>query len=128
MKITMKNMASVVTAAVLTLAFGMAYAGDDQVSFMSNNDTGTELYNAFLKNESSIGSGSAAGGVRAEGVNRSEEYTNDEMPKFPRETPQYSKHEEDVAKGSSAGGVRAKEASRADEYTSDTIPALNQQR
>ncbi len=128
MKITMKKMISAVTAAVLTLAFGMAYAADDQVSFMNNKDTGTELYNAFLKHEADIGSGSAAGGVRAEAAIRPDEYTNDEMPKFPGEIPQYSKHEAYIAKGSASGGVRANETSRADEYTSDTMPTLFQQR
>lgn len=124
----MRKMITFATVVVLTLAFGLAYAADDQLSFMNNKDTGTELYQTFLKHEADIGSGSAAGGVRAEGVNRSGEYTNDEMPKFPGEIPQYSKREADVAKGSSAGGVRAKEVSRADEYTSDTMPTLNQQR
>jgi len=128
MKITLKKMITVVSVAVLSLVFGTAYAADDQLSFMSNKDTGTELYNAFLKHDASIGSGTAAGGIRSEGAVRSKEYTNDEMPKFPGETPDYSTHDVVVAKGSAAGGVRSNEISRADEYTSDTMPTFNQQR
>lgn len=93
MKITMKNMISVATVAVLTLAIGIAYADDafnpyvspgtsigegsairyddhsiDQVTFAGTKDTGTELYNDLLKNEAGAAKGSAAGGVRVKEI------------------------------------------------------------
>jgi len=88
MKITMKKMVSVVTVAVLTLAFGVAYADDafnpyvkvggnrfdasiraddhaiDQVLLAGTKDTGTELYKEYLNQKADISKGSAAGGVR----------------------------------------------------------------
>jgi len=131
MKITMKKLISVVTVAVLTLAFGMVYAASDEVSFMNNKDTGTELYNAFMKNEESIGSGSATGGVRVEEVIRPHDTSDEVSFMNTKDTGAelYEAHmqrEADIAKGSSAGGVRAKDASRADDYTSDTIPRLTE--
>lgn len=122
MKITMKNMIFVVAAAVLTLGFGLAYAADDQMPDMNTSakDTGTELFESFLKYEADIGKGSAAGGVRAEGVSRSDEITNDDMPVLFRGRKDigaelYEAHLKDVAdisKGSAAGGVRVKEEAR----------------
>ena len=95
MKITMKNMISVATVAAFTLAFGMAYADDsfnpyvspgttigegsaaairyndhavDTVLIASTKDTGTELYQEYLKNEAAVAIGSAAGGVRVKEI------------------------------------------------------------
>ncbi|MHB8843382.1 MAG: hypothetical protein ACYC7L_01425 [Nitrospirota bacterium] len=134
MKITMKNTIAFATAVVLTLAFGSAYAVDDQMPDMNaNRDTGTELYEAFLKHEASIGTGSAAGGVREEAVIRPHDATDEVRFMNTKDTgtelyEAYLKHEADIAKGSSAGGVRAKEVDRSDEYTGDTIPTWNQRR
>ena len=130
MKITMKNMVSVVAAAVLTLAIGVAYAGDDQISFMGNNDTGTALYNAFVKHDAAIGTGSATGGQRADAVGV---YVSDELPTLKSHRDIGSElrdaHlKQEAMKSSAAGGVRVQEVDRSNEYTSDTMPVLNQQR
>ncbi|MHB8845816.1 MAG: hypothetical protein ACYC7L_13835 [Nitrospirota bacterium] len=128
MKITMKKSITLATAVALTLAFGMAYAADDEHSFMNTRDTGTELYESFLKGDASAQIGSAAGGVRAAGVDRSGEYTSDEMPFMNTKdtgTELYEsnlKHEAELAKGSFAGGVRPAWADRSGEYTSDEAP------
>ncbi len=83
MKITMKKSITLVTAVALTLTFGLAYAADDQMPDMNANKyTGTELYEAFLKHDTSIGVESAAGGVRTEPAVRPSGYTNDEIPAF----------------------------------------------
>ncbi len=121
MKITMKNMISVVTAVVLALSFGLAYAADDQMPDMNTSakDTGTELYESFLKYEADVGKGAAAGGVRVEAVSQ---LTNDDMPVLFRGRKDtgtelyeaFLKHDADVAKGSAAGGVRSIEGIRAD--------------
>jgi hypothetical protein len=93
MKITMKKTITFVTAVVLTLAFGVAYADDafnpyvslgtsigegsaapyndhaiDQVLFAGTKDTGTELREDYLKNEAAVAKGSAAGGVRVKEI------------------------------------------------------------
>ncbi len=135
MKITMKKSITLVTAVALTLAFGLAYAADDQMPDMNaNKDTGIELYEAFLKHDA-IGNGSAAGGVRVEPAVRPSGYTNDEIPAFGilKDTgtvlyEDFLKHAAEIAKGSSAGGVRPAEVDRSDEYTSDTMPTWNQKR
>lgn len=85
MKITAKYTIALAAAMAFTLAFGLAYAADDELSFMNTKDTGTEIYEAsrghvFIK-------GSAPGGTRDKGVDRSGEYTNDELPGFSREIP-----------------------------------------
>jgi hypothetical protein len=128
MKITLKNTIALGTAVALTLAFGMAYAADDEASFMNTKDTGTALYEAFLKHDASLGSGSAAGGVRMDTALRSDAYTSDELRFMNTKDTgtelyeNYLKHEADIAKGSSAGGVRAKEIDRSNEYTNDEAP------
>lgn len=131
MKITMKNIISVVTAAVLTLGFGLAYAGGELPDMNTNiKDTGTELFESFLKHEADIGKGSAAGGVRVEGMSRSDEITNDDMPVLFRGRKDigaelYEAHLKvvaDISKGSASGGVRAKEASRADVNPTNDLP------
>ena len=134
MKITMKNMISVAMAALLTLAFGLAYAADDQMpNLNANKDTGTELYEAFLKDDGGVGIGSAAGGQRADAVSRAGEYTNDELPTFNSRRDigsdlRDASLKQEAMKGSAAGGVRVKEVDRSDEYISDTMPTLNQKR
>jgi hypothetical protein len=130
----MKKIISIVVAAVLTLAFGLAYAADDQMPDMNaNRDTGTELYEAFLKHDGGVGIGSAAGGQRADAVSRAGEYTNDELPTFNSRRDIGSELrdaslKQEAMKNSAAGGVRVKEVDRSDEYTSDAIPTLNQKR
>lgn len=125
----MKKSIAFATAVALTLAFGMAYAADDQMPDLNaTRDTGTELYEAFLKGDASVQIGSAAGGVRAAGVDRSGEYTSDEIPFMNTKdagTELYEshlKHEAELAKGSSAGGVRPAGVDRSGEYTSDEMP------
>lgn len=121
MKITMKNMISIVTAVVLTLSFGLAYAVDDQMPDMNTDpkDTGTELYASFLKHEADIGKGSVAGGVREKAVIRPHDWTDEIQFMNISDTgtelyEAFLKHNSEVAKGEAAGGTRAKEASRAD--------------
>lgn len=125
MKITMKNMIAFAAAVVLTLAFGSAYAANDGLADqnMIIRETGTELFASFLKDQADIGKGAAAGGVRAEGVSRSEEIANDDMPVLFRGhkdtgTELYEaflKHDADVAKGSASGGVRSRVANWPDD-------------
>jgi hypothetical protein len=94
------------------LAFVLAYAADDEFSFMDTKDAGTQLYEAFVKHDASIGSGSVAGGVRSDTAVRSNEYTNDEMHFMNTKdtgTELYEnslKDEASLTKGSFAGGAR----------------------
>jgi hypothetical protein len=133
MKITVKNTIAFGTAAALALAFGLAYAADDESSFMDTKDTGTLLYEAFVKHDASMGSGSAAGGVRTEAAARSNEYTNDEsrfMNTKDTGTELYEnflKDEAALAKGSSAGGIRVQGADRSGEYTNDELPGFSRE-
>ena len=108
----MKKTMTVVTAMAITLAFGLAYAADDQMADMNTNrDTGTALYEALLKHDASVGIGSAAGGVRAEAVIRPHD-TNDAVQFMNNKdtgTELYEaflKSEADIAKGSATGGIR----------------------
>ena len=131
MKITMKKSITLATAVALTLTFGLAYGADDQMPDMNaNKDTGTELYEAFLKHDASIGTGSAAGGVRVEPVIRPND-TGDEIPFMSGKDTgtelyeAYLKHEVETAKGSAAGGVRDKGVDRSGEYTNDEMPGFS---
>jgi hypothetical protein len=127
MKITMKKSISLVTAvAALTLTFGLAYA-DQTPDMNASKDTGTALYEAFLKHDASIGTGSAAGGVRVEPVIRP--HDTGDVIQFMSGTDTgtelyeaYLKNEAETAKGSSAGGVRDKGVDRSGEYTNDWPP------
>jgi hypothetical protein len=98
MKITMKSMISVATGAVLTLAVGMAYADD--------------AFNPYVSPGTSIGQGSAAGGVGAEAAIRYDDHSIDQVLfAGTKDTgaelyKDYLKNEADVAKGSAAGGAR----------------------
>ncbi|MEK6742941.1 MAG: hypothetical protein AABZ15_05000 [Nitrospirota bacterium] len=131
MKITMNNTIAFATAVVLTLTFGLAYAGGELPDMNTNiKDTGTELFESFLKHEADIGKGAAAGGVRAEGVSRSDEITNDDMPVLFRGRKDigaelYEAHLKvvaDISKGSAAGGVRVREASWPDDVSPYGLP------
>lgn len=121
MKITMKNMISVVTVAVLTLAFGVAYADD--------------AFNPYVKPEASMGIGSAAGGVRAEAAILPDTHTIDQVLFMGTKDTgtelyeEYLNQKADIAKGSASGGVRVKDLSKADTSPSwDSMPRMFPQR
>jgi hypothetical protein len=138
MKITMKKTITLATAVVLTLAFGVAYADDEQLVFMNNNDTGTVLYNAFLKHDADIAKGSAAGGVRAEAAIQSDIHTIDQVLFMGTKDTgtelreDYLKQEADIGKGSATGGVRGgNDLSSTLKYISpswDSMPTMFPQR
>ena len=125
MKITMKNMIAFAAAVALTLAFGSASAANDGLADqnMIIRETGTELFATFQMDQADFGKGAAAGGIRVEGVDRSNEPTNDEIPVLGRGLKDigadlYAAHLKaatDVDKGSSAGGVRSRVASWPDD-------------
>ncbi|MHB8845818.1 MAG: hypothetical protein ACYC7L_13845 [Nitrospirota bacterium] len=131
MKIPAKYTIALAAAMALTLAFGIAYAADDEHSFMNTKDTGTEIYDAarghvFVK-------GSAAGGVRMEAAPRTEVYTSDEIPFMNTKDTgteiyeAFLKHKADVAMGSAAGGTRDKGVDRSGEYTNDELPGFSRE-
>ena len=95
MKITMKNMISVATVAVLTLAFGMAYADD--------------AFNPYVSPGTAIGNGSAAGGVRYDDHSIDQVLFAGTKDTGTELYAEYLDHKAELAKGSAAGGVRVKE-------------------
>jgi hypothetical protein len=133
MKITMKNTITLAAAVALTLVFGLANAADDELSFMNTKDTGTEIYESFLKHDALVVSGAAAGGIRMDAEPRIDVYTNDELSFMNTKDigtvlyEAYLKHEAEIAMGSAAGGVRAAEVDRLGEYTNDELPGFSRE-
>jgi len=95
MKITVKRTLAVVTAVVLSLAFGIAYADD--------------AFNLYVSPGISIGQGSAAGGVRYDDHSIDQVLFADTKDTGTELHAEYLDHKAELAKGSAAGGVRVKE-------------------
>lgn len=128
----MKKVLSIAAVLVFAGAVGFAYADDWPVWTSSNtiDRMGATTDQMFAEHETDLGTGSAAGGYRADAVSRVDEYNNDELPTFnrsPKATSselqdEYLKEKaESLRKGSAAGGERSKGPDRTNEFNNDDL-------